>query len=291
MTPATVKIGAQTVGPGHPIYVIGEIGINHNGDLDVAKQLIEIAADAGCNAVKFQKRTPEICVPQDQRDRERETPWGVMTYMAYRERVEFGKDEYAEIAKHCADNHLDWFVSPWDVPSVDFTEQFEPVAYKIASACLTDNELLDRVRDTNRTVILSTGMSDMDQIRAAVAILGMERLIITHCTSTYPCKADEINLSVMGALRDEFNCPVGYSGHESGLQITIAAAAMGAAVIERHITLDRTMWGSDQAASVEPGGLIRLVRDIRVVEKAVGDGIKRVYDSERPLIDRLRRIG
>jgi N-acetylneuraminate synthase len=290
MTTPTTNIGTRPVGQGHPIYVIGEIGINHNGDLDVAKELIGIAASAGCDAVKFQKRTPEICVPQDQRDRERETPWGVMTYMAYRKRVEFGKDEYTEIAAHCADNGLDWFVSPWDVPSVDFTEQFDPVCYKIASACLTDTELLQRVRDTGRSVILSTGMSTIDQIRAAVATLGTEHLILTHCTSTYPCPADEINLSAMATLRAEFGCPVGYSGHESGLQISIAAAALGACVIERHITLDRAMWGSDQAASLEPNGLMRLVRDIRVVEDAVGDGVKRVYDSELPLIERLRRI-
>lgn len=289
MTAKSVNIGDRPVGPGHAVYIIGEIGINHNGDLDVARQLIDVAALAGCDAVKFQKRTPEICVPAAQRNRERETPWGVMTYMAYRERVEFKAEAYAEIDAHCRAKNIQWFVSPWDVPSVDFTERFAPVCYKVPSACVTDLELLTRIRKTGRPAILSTGMSTMDQIRAAVSALGTEKLIILHCTSSYPCKAQEINLRMLDTLRTEFDCPIGYSGHETGLQISVAAAALGACVIERHITLDRAMWGSDQAASLEPTGLIRLVRDIRLIEMARGDGVKRVYDSERPLIERLRR--
>lgn len=285
-----VRIADRTIGTGHPTYIIGEIGINHNGDMGIAKQLIDVAALAGCDAVKFQKRTPEICVPMDQRNKERETPWGTMSYMEYRERVEFGADDYAEIDRYCKEKGIHWFVSPWDIPSVEFTEAFDPVCYKIPSACVTDLELIKAAADTGRPMILSTGMSTMDQIRDAVAQTKPGNLILTHCTSTYPCSAEEINLRVMDSLRDEFGCPVGYSGHETGLQISIAAAALGASVIERHITLDRSMWGSDQAASIEPSGVMRLVRDIHVVEAAMGDGVKKVYDSEKPLIERLRRI-
>lgn len=290
MTTKTINIGGTTIGAGCPAYIIGEIGINHNGDLDVAKRLIDVAALAGCNAVKFQKRTPEICVPEGQRNRERETPWGVMTYMAYRERVEFGADDYAEIDAYCRNKGIHWFVSTWDIPSVDFMEGFAPVCYKVPSACTTDIDLLKRIRKTGRPTILSTGMSTMGQIRAAVSALDRDRLVILHCTSSYPCKANEINLRMIDTLRAEFGCPVGYSGHETGLQISLAAAALGACVIERHITLDRTMWGSDQSASLEPTGLMRLVRDIRTIEQARGDGEKKIYESERALIDRLRRV-
>ena len=286
---SSVQIGQRQIGPGQPAYVIGEIGINHNGDLGIAKKLIDAAAVAGCAAVKFQKRTPEICVPEDQRERLRETPWGTMTYMEYRRRIEFGAEEYAEIDRYCRDKGLDWLASPWDVPSVAFLERFDPVCHKIASASLTDEDLLARVAETGRPVILSTGMSTMEQIRRAVEILGRERLILTHCTSAYPCPPDELNLRMIATLEHEFGCPVGYSGHEVGLQTTIAAVVLGACLVERHITLDRAMWGSDQAASVEPWGLMRLVRDIRVVEQALGDGEKRVYASEIPLMERLRR--
>ncbi len=212
-----------------------------------------------------------------------------MTYMEYRRRIEFGAEEYAEIDRYCRDKGLDWLASPWDVPSVDFLERFDPVCHKIASASLTDEDLLARVAETGRPVILSTGMSTMEQIRRAVEILGRERLILTHCTSAYPCPPDELNLRMIATLEHEFGCPVGYSGHEVGLQTTIAAVVLGACLVERHITLDRAMWGSDQAASVEPWGLMRLVRDIRVVEQALGDGEKRVYASEIPLMERLRR--
>jgi N-acetylneuraminate synthase len=239
--------------------------------------------------VKFQKRTPELCVPAEQRDLTRETPWGVMTYLEYRTRIEFGEHEYAEIDRYCRDRNLAWFASCWDEPSVDFIEQFDPVCYKIPSASVTDHGLLSHVDATGRPLILSTGMSTMDEIRGAVDRLHRERLLVAHTTSTYPCKPEELNLRMLHTLREEFGCPVGYSGHEVGLQTTVAAVSLGASFVERHITLDRAMWGSDQAASIEPGGLIRLVRDIRVVEAAMGDGTKRVYDSELPSRDRLRR--
>jgi N-acetylneuraminate synthase len=282
-------LGDRRVGAGEPAYVIAEIGINHNGDLEMAKQLIDVAVVAGCDAVKFQKRTPELCVPPEQRDLVRETPWGIMTYLDYRYRVEFGVDEYAEIDRYCADKGIPWFVSPWDPDSVDFTEKFDPPCYKVASASLTDRELLDRLVGTGRPLILSTGMSTMDEIRAAVAEVPAERLLLAHATSTYPCKPEELNLRMLATLREEFDCPIGYSGHEVGLQTTVAAVALGASFVERHITLDRAMWGSDQAASIEPGGLIRLVRDIRVIEAALGDGVKHVYESELPVRERLRR--
>ena len=283
-------IGDRPVGPDHPVFITAEIGINHNGSLDDALALIDVAADAGCDAVKFQKRTPAICVPKDQRDVERDTPWGRMTYLDYRHRVEFDQDGYAAIGRHCAGRGIAWFASPWDVPSVDFLEMFNPPAHKIASACLTDDELLERVRQTQRTVILSTGMSTPEQIRHAVDVLGRERLIMCHTTSSYPAPAEELNLRMIHTLAYSYpDVPIGYSGHEIGLQTSIAAVALGACFVERHITLDRAKWGSDQAASVEPGGLQRLVRDIRVVENALGDGVKRVYDSELPIQRKLRR--
>ncbi|KJY38079.1 MULTISPECIES: N-acetylneuraminate synthase family protein [Streptomyces] len=285
------RIGNREVGAGRPTYVIGEIGINHNGELANALALIDAAADAGCDAVKFQKRTPEICTPRDQWDIERDTPWGRMTYIDYRHRVEFGEDEYRAIDEHCAKRGIDWFASPWDTEAVTFLEKFDVPAHKVASASLTDDELLLALRATGKTVILSTGMSTPQQIRHAVEVLGSENIILLHATSTYPAKAEELNLRVINSLEAAYpNVPVGYSGHETGLQTTVAAVAMGACAVERHITLDRAMWGSDQAASVEPGGLARLVRDIRTIETALGDGVKKVYESELGPMKKLRRV-
>lgn len=288
--PHEVSLAGRLVGEGHPTYIIAEIGLNHNGDLKLAKQLIDVAALFGCDAVKFQKRTPELCVPRDQWDKERDTPWGRMTYIEYRHRIEFGAAEYEQIDAHCRQKGIHWFASCWDEPSVDFMERFDPPCYKIASASLTDERLLARKVKTGKPLILSTGMSTMAEIERAVASLPKERLILLHATSTYPCKPAEINLRMLKTLRDKFDVPVGYSGHETGLQISIAAAALGAVAIERHITLDRAMWGTDQAASVEPSGLQRLVRDVRVIEQALGDGKKRVYESELPVRAKLRRV-
>lgn len=283
--------GRRTAGPGRPVYVVGEIGINHNGELENARALIDAAAEAGCDAVKFQKRTPEICTPRDQWDIERDTPWGRMTYIDYRHRVEFGEEQYRAIDEHCAKRGIDWFASPWDTEAVAFLEKFDVPAHKVASASLTDDELLRALRATGRTVILSTGMSTPKQIRHAVEVLGSDNILLCHATSTYPAKAEELNLRVINTLRDEYpNVPIGYSGHETGLQTTLAAVALGAAFVERHITLDRAMWGSDQAASVEPGGLTRLVRDIRTIETALGDGVKKVYESELGPMKKLRRV-
>lgn len=283
-----VQVGLKCIGEGNPCFIIAEIGINHNGSLEICKKLIDASVAAGCDAVKFQKRTPELCVPKQQRDLIRETPWGQMTYMEYRKKMEFGIDDYREIDRYCKEKGIMWFTSCWDVKSVDFMEAFDPVCYKIASASLTDDELLGRLKATNRPLIVSTGMSSMDQIRHAVDLLNSDKIILSHCTSSYPCKPEELNLKMINTLKEKFNCPVGYSGHEVGLQTTYAAVTLGACFVERHITLDRAMWGSDQAASVEAGGLMRMVRDIRTIEKSLGDGIKVVYESEKPIIARLR---
>lgn len=285
----TVDFGGRLVGDGEPTYIVAEIGINHNGDVELAKRLIDAAVEARCDAVKFQKRTPDLCVPAHQRDQIRDTPWGRMTYLQYRRRIEFGLPEYEELAAHCRRRSIAWFASCWDETSVDFIELFHPIGYKIPSAALTDRVLAARLRQNSSPVILSTGMSTLDEIDTAVELLGTDALLIAHSTSTYPCPLAELNLKVIPMLRNRFDCPVGYSGHEVGLPTTLAAVCLGASFIERHITLDRAMWGTDQAASVEPQGFQRLVKYIRDVESAFGDGIKRVYDSEKPVLERLRR--
>jgi len=285
----TLILGNRVIGEGFPAYVVAEIGINHNGSLDIAKRLIDAAANAKCDAVKFQKRTPELCVPPHQRDQRRSTPWGEMSYLEYRRRMEFGIEEYAQLADHCRSRSIDWFTSCWDESAVDFIEYFDPIGYKIPSAALTDVGLLRRFRQTGRPLILSTGMSTMCQIEAAVGLLGTDNLLITHATSTYPCPLAELNLRMIQTIRGRFDCAVGYSGHEVGLATTLAAVCLGASLIERHITLDRAMWGTDQAASVEPRGLERLVQYIRDVESAMGDGVKMVYESERAVMSKLRR--
>ena len=285
-----IEIAGRMIGDGQPTYVVAEIGVNHNGDLDLAKRLIDAAVAAGVDAVKFQKRTPELCVPVDQRDQMRETPWGYITYLEYRHRVEFDEEEYREIDRYCRELGVTWFASVWDRTSVDVLEAFDPVCYKVPSAGLTDPELLRHVRSKGRPVVLSTGMSTMAQITAAVEVLGTHNLLITHATSSYPCSPDELNLKMIQTLRSTFPCPVGYSGHEVGLIPTVVTVALGAALVERHITLDRAMWGTDQAASVEPGGFDRLVKYIRVTEQALGDGIKQVYESEKVSLRKLRTV-
>jgi N-acetylneuraminate synthase len=287
-----MKIGSRLVGDGHPTYVIAEIGINHNGDVEIAKQMIDAAVHAGVDAVKFQKRTPEVCTPPDQQKQMRETPWGYITYLEYRYKVEFGVDEYREIDRYCKENGITWMVSVWDEPSVDFMEQFDTPVYKLPSASLTDLDLIRKVRMTGKPLILSSGMSTMEQIREAVAVADGESLGLMHCTSAYPCEPDELNLRMVETLRREFpNIPIGYSGHEVGLVPSTIAVALGACMVERHLTLDRAMWGSDQAASVEPGGFRKLVKYIRVTEQALGDGVKKVYDSEKSIMKKLRRVG
>lgn len=285
-----VKLGGHWVGEGHPVYVVGEIGINHNGDLGTASRLIEVAASAGCSAVKFQKRSIDIVYSAEELARPRENPFGP-TNGHLKRGLELDADGYRHIDRKCVEHGVAWFASCWDEASVDFIEKFSPPAYKIASASLTDDALLRHHRSTGRPIVLSTGMSTLAQVDRAVEVLGTNDLVLLHTTSAYPAEDGDLNLLAIPRLRERYGVPVGYSGHERGLATSVAAVALGAVMIERHITLDRTLWGTDQAASVEPQGLHRLVRDIRAVEAALGDGQKRVTEAEIAVMKKLRRIG
>jgi N-acetylneuraminate synthase len=290
-TQRKIQVGNRYIGDNEPVYIIAEIGINHNGSLNMAKKLIDGAVFAGCDAVKFQKRTPELSTPMDQWDIERDTPWGRMTYINYRRKIEFGFDEYAEIDSFCRQKGIHWFASTWDECAVDFIEQFNPVAYKAASATITDLELLRKMNSLGRPVILSTGMSTMAQVEQAISQVDAKKLLLAQSTSSYPCKLNELNLLVIRSFLQKYDTiPIGYSGHETGLAPTYAAVALGASFVERHITLDRSLWGTDQAASVEINGMFRLVKDIRDIERALGDGHKIVYESEKSAQKKLRKF-
>lgn len=283
-----VKIGDRLVGEGEPCFAVAEIGINHNGDVSIARKLISAALLAGCDAVKFQKRTVDIVYTPEELAKPRENPFGP-TNGDLKRGLEFGYEEYKIIDEYCKSHNIMWFASCWDTASVDFIEQFGPPCYKIASASLTDDDLLRYHRQYKRSILLSTGMSTIEQIDHAVEVLGTNDLIILHCTSTYPSNVEELNLKAISMLKERYKVPIGYSGHEVGLSTTVAASVLGACMIERHITLDRAMWGSDQAASVEPQGFTKIVRDIRVIERALGDGKKNLYDSEIPIMKKLRK--
>jgi N-acetylneuraminate synthase len=287
---STVKIGKTLVGDGHPCYIIAEIGINHNGDIDLAKKLISTAVTAGCNAVKFQKRTVSVVYTADELAKPRESPFGE-TNGDLKRGLEFGEGDYGEIARFCKDVKIDWFASCWDEASVDFIDRFDPICYKVASASLTDDALLRHTVAKGKPIILSTGMSTIEQIDHAVEVIGRRDLILMHTTSTYPSQYPELNLKALVTLKERYRLPIGYSGHETGIPTSVAASVLGACMVERHITLDRAMWGSDHAASLEPNGINRLVRDIRLCETAMGDGIKKVFESEKPIIQKLRRVG
>jgi N-acetylneuraminate synthase len=286
----SVLIGDRHVGGEHACFIVAEIGINHNGDIAIAKKLIDAAVDSGCDAVKFQKRTVDVVYTKDELAKPRENPFGP-TNGDLKRGLEFGKQQYQEIDQHCRDKGIMWFASCWDEASVDFIDKFNPPCYKIASASLTDDDLLRHHRKCGRPIILSTGMSTLAQVDHAVEVLGKEDLILLHTNSTYPSKLEELNLRTMLTLAARYGIPAGYSGHEVGLAPSVGAAAMGACMLERHITLDRAMWGSDQAASVEPQGFSRLVRDVRAIELSLGDGVKKVYDTEVPIMKKLRRKG
>lgn len=271
-------------------YIIAEIGINHNGDLDIAKRLIDIAALSGCDAVKFQKRNPDVCVPEHQKNIMRDTPWGTMTYLEYKYRVEFKKAEYDEIDRYCAEKGIKWSASPWDMDSLEFLQQYELPFIKLPSAMLTNNELVEACAKSGKKLILSTGMSTEEEINIAVSLIRKhtENFAILHCNSTYPAPIDELNLSTIATLKNKYKCEVGYSGHEFRIGTTVAAVYLGATILERHITLDRTMWGTDHLSSVEPQGLIKLVKGVRELEEAYGDGIIQVTESEKPIRTKLR---
>jgi N-acetylneuraminate synthase len=285
-----IQIGNDLIGDGHPCYIIAEIGINHNGDIDIAKRLIDLAKFSGCNAVKFQKRTIEVVCKPEELAAPRESPFG-NTNGDLKYGLEFEFEEYQEIDRYCREKNITWFASCWDEGSVDFIDQFDVPCYKIASACLTDDGLLRHTKSKGKLIILSTGMSTLEQIDHAVEVLGKDNLVILHATSTYPANYDELNLSVIPVLKQRYGLPIGYSGHETGIPSSVAVVALGACVVERHITLDRAMWGSDQAASLGPGGIIKMVSGIRIMEIAMGDGIKRVIEREKPIIKKLRRKG
>lgn len=287
---ATVRIGDRLVGDGQPCLIIAEVGINHNGSVETARKLIDAAAATGCEAVKLQKRTIDVVYSAEELERPRESPFGA-TNGDLKRGLELGLDAYREIDRHCRERGIPWSASCWDEASVDFIEQFDPPFYKIASASLTDDRLLRRHRKCGRPILLSTGMSSLEQIDHAVEVLGKEDLVLLHATSTYPADVEELNLRCIPVLRERYGVPVGYSGHEVGLAPSLGAAVMGACVVERHITLDRAMWGSDQAASVEPQGFARLIKDVRAIERAKGDGVKRVFDREVPVMYKLRRVG
>lgn len=285
-----VKLGKSVVNNNSDVYVIGEIGINHNGDLDIAKKLIDVAVIAGCNAIKFQKRNPDEAVPEEQKNVQRETPWGIMTYLEYKKRIEFDKKEYDEIDRYCKEKGIAWTASPWDLTSIDFLENYDLPFYKIPSALITNKKYLEKLKATGKPLIVSTGMADMDLVNKVVDFLDENNIILLHAVSTYPAKPENIHLKVLTSYLEKFKCPIGYSGHEVGLQITLAAVTLGAKVVERHITLDRSMWGTDQSASVEPVGLIRLIRDIRIIEKALGSSKKIKVEDELLIEKKLRKI-
>ncbi len=284
-----VKVGDKIIGDGHPCFVIAEIGINHNGSVDLAKKMIDIAVATGCDAVKFQKRTVDVVYSKEELARERKSVFG-NTNGDLKRGLEFGHKEYQQIDKYCKKKNIMWFASCWDEGSVDFISQFDPPCYKIASASLTDDNLLKHIKSKGKPIFLSTGMSTMKQIKHAVEILGEKKLIIMHCTSTYPSNSDEMNLRVIETFKKNFNCPIGYSGHERGISPSVIAVVLGANAVERHITTDRTNWGSDQAASLETAGLYHMIRDIKQVPMLLGNGKKVVYPRELPIIDKLRRV-
>jgi len=286
-----VKIGNKELKRGGDVYFAAEIGINHNGDINIAKKLIDVAVDAGCDAVKFQKRSPDVCVPEEQKKVMRETPWGLMTYLDYKHRIEFGKKEYDIIDKYCRECNIQWFVSCWDEESVDFIEQYDVPAYKIASAHIPDIPLLKKVALTGNTIVMSSGMVTLEELDAALDCFDRSKLVLCHCVSSYPAPIEELNLSMIGTYLERYpDLVIGYSGHEVIIPTTYVAAALGAEYIERHITLDRSMWGTDQAASVEPQALHSLVSKIRTIKKSIGDGQKKIMPSEIPVRKKLCRV-
>ena len=271
-------------------YIIAEIGINHNGSLEVAKKLIDVAAVAGCDAVKFQKRNPDVCVPEHQKSVMRETPWGTMTYLEYKYKVEFEKEEYDEINEYCKDKGIAWSASPWDLDSLEFLDQYDLPFIKMPSAMMTNESLMRAAAKTGKKIIFSSGMSTLEETDKAVEWMREEGadFALLHCNSAYPAPIEDLNLSCIKTLQDRYKCEVGYSGHEFRIGTTVAAVYLGASILERHITLDRTMWGSDHLSSVEPQGLIKMVRGVRELELAFGDGVKKVTDGELPSRKKLR---
>lgn len=286
-----VKLGDTTIGDGCAVYAIAEIGINHNGSFPLAVQLIQIAARAGCSAVKFQKRTVDVVYSAEELERPRESPFG-STNGDLKRGLEFDRDHYQRLKVIADEYGVALVASCWDEQALQDIEVVDPPFHKIASACLTDADLLRATCETGKPILLSTGMSTVAEIDAAVDLIQAygNPLVLMHCTSEYPCPTERLNLRCIPWLRERYGCLVGYSGHELGLSTTVAAAVLGACVVERHITIDRSMFGSDQSASLEPQGLVRMLRDIWKVQVALGDGVKVIYDQELPTRDKLRRV-
>lgn len=284
-----MKIGKYELGSGEATFVIAEIGINHNGDIEIAKKLIQAAKNAGCSAVKFQKRTVEIVYTEEELAKSRANPFGA-TNGDLKCGLELSREAYEEIDRYCKALDILWFASPWDEQSVDFLESFNVPCYKIAAASLTDAGLLKKIRATGKPVLLSTGMSELEEIDKAVALLDKSNLLLLHCVSLYPAPPEKINLRGMTTLAQRYNLPVGYSGHEQDTVISAAAVARGAVAVERHFTLDREMWGSDHKASINPQEMAELVRHIRLVEKALGTAELRCLPEETPVKKKLRRV-
>jgi len=285
----SLVIGGSPIGDGHPALIFSELGINCNGDIGIAKKLVDVSVECGVNATKTQKRSIDVVYSAEELARPRESPFG-STNGDLKRGLEFSKEEYNEFDAYCKSKNMTWLSSCWDEASVDYIAQYDPPCFKIASACITDDNLLKHHLQYHKPLIISTGMTTLKQIDHAVEIVGTDNVVLMHCIGVYPCPPEHLNLRVIQTLKERYNTPVGWSGHEVGLATTVAAVAMGANMIERHITLDRASWGSDQSASVEPQGLKRLVRDIRVVESAMGDGVKNVLPEELPVAKKLRRV-
>ena len=288
-----IKIGAYFIGDNEPVYLIAEIGINHNGDLQIAKKLIDATWVIGWNCAKFQKRSPDIAVPDAQKNVLRQTPWGEMTYLKYKEKIEFQKKEYDYINKYCKEKPLDWTASVWDLPSLEFLMQYDIPFIKIPSAKITDKTLVEQSAKMGKPLFVSTGMSSIQEIDDAVNIVEKhlsKNYVLFHCNSSYPAKMDELNLNMIKTLKERYNCLVGYSGHEEEIMPSTIAPIYGACVIERHITLDRNMWGTDQKSSVEVRGMDYLIRRVRAVKQFSGDGVKRITDEELKIRKKLSGI-
>lgn len=291
MADYTIVINDHIIGGDNPVFMVAEIGINHNGSLEIAKKLIDASFACNWHCVKFQKRTPDLCVPENQRNVLRDTPWGRISYLEYRYKVEFGSTEYSYIDKYCTEKPIYWTVSVWDIPSLEFILNYEVPFIKIPSAKLTEHELLRLASQSGKPVILSTGMSTVEEIDKAVEILEKHskgNYILMHTNSAYPVPVEELNLRVINYLRDRYKCVIGYSGHEYGLEPSVIAVSLGAKIIERHITLDHKMWGSDHAASLEVHAMDMLHKRIKEASKVLGDGVKRVTETELESRKRLR---
>ncbi len=273
---------------GKKIYLIGEIGINHNGSLRLAKKLIDQAKKCNFDFVKFQKRTPEICVPNKKKEILKQTPWGNMTYLDYKYKIEFGKKEFDQIDKYCKKVKIDWFSSAWDIPSLNFLRTYKNKFNKVASAMLTNKDLLNKISQQRKTTFISTGMSTYEDIDNAVKIFKKNKckFILMHSVSSYPCPESDLNLRMIQMLKKKYKCEVGYSGHEVSVGPSTFAIALGANYVERHITLDRTMWGTDQSASLEYNGMLQLSNLARKFENCIGNGIKKITkDEKKKLLD------